>query len=105
MSVASQLSVPVGDPVVAGSVLAVHWIVTFWGHEIEGAPESMTAIIWLQVLVLPQPSDAVHVLVMVIRSGQLPATVTSLNVKIGAPVQLSVPVGFPVFAGNVLAVH
>lgn len=45
VGVASQLSVPVGEPVVAGRVLAVHWIVILGGHVMEGAPESMTEMI------------------------------------------------------------
>jgi len=35
--------------------------------------------------------------------GQGPAVVTSVKVMMGAPSQLSVEVGLPVFAGNVLA--
>lgn len=55
------------------------------------------------MLVFPQPSDAVHVRVIVNKRGQAPATVTSENVTIGDPVQLSVAVAVPVLAGNELA--
>ena len=105
VGVASQLSVAVAVPVLAGSVLAVHWMVIFGGHVIDGALLSVTVIVWAHVELLPQPSEAVQVRVMVSRTGQTPATVTSLEVMVGDPVQLSVAVAVPVLAGNVLYVH
>lgn len=45
VGVASQLSVAVGDPVAAGSVLAVHCMVIFGGQVMVGAPESITEMI------------------------------------------------------------
>src|SRR6187551_1297442 len=42
---------------------------------------------------------------MVISCGQVPPTITSLKVMIGAPSQLSVAVALPVLEGLVLAVH
>lgn len=41
----SQLSVAVAVPVLAGKVLAVHWIVIFWGHVIDGATLSSIVMI------------------------------------------------------------
>jgi hypothetical protein len=43
--------------------------------------------------------------VIVLSCGQEPATVTSLKVNNKTASQLSVPVGLPVFAGNVLSEH
>src|SRR5689334_14307108 len=45
VGVASQLSVAVALPVLAGNVLAVHWIVTFAGQDIAGAALSSTTIV------------------------------------------------------------
>jgi hypothetical protein len=45
VGVASQLSVAVAVPVLAGKVLAVHWIVTLAGQVIAGAPLSVTMIV------------------------------------------------------------
>jgi hypothetical protein len=57
------------------------------------------------VLLLPQSSVALQVLVIVNSSGHDPPIVTSLNVIEGVLSQLSVAVALPVLAGNVLAVH
>ena len=43
--VASQLSEAVALPVLAGKVLAVHWMVTLGGQTIEGAALSSTMIV------------------------------------------------------------
>jgi hypothetical protein len=100
------LSVAVAIPVVAGSVLEVHSIVTLFGHVIIGTVLSSTTIVWLHVFILPQSSVAFQVLVMVYSCGHVgEATVTSLKVTVGIASQLSVAVAVPVFAGNVLAVH
>ena len=48
---------------------------------------------------------AVHVLVIVRSTGHAPATVTSLKVIVGEPVQLSEAVAVPVTAGKELCVH
>lgn len=101
----SQLSEAEAVPVLAGRVLAVQSIVIFEGQTIAGGVLSSTKIVWLHVLVLPQASVAVQVRVIVLSCGHKPATVTSLNVITGVPLQLSVPVAVPVLAGNVLAVH
>lgn len=102
---ASQLSEPVGDPVPGGKVLAVHWIVRFGGQVIDGTPVSIKTMVCRQVLLLPHPSEAVHVRLIVSSSGQEPAIVTSAKVIVGVPVQLSVAVAVPVLAGAVLALH
>ena len=56
-------------------------------------------------LELPQSSVAVQVLLIVYSCGHAPAIVISLETTVGAASQLSVTVGVPVFAGNVLALH
>jgi len=56
MGAPSQLSVEVGLPVFAGKVLAVQRMVMLAGQEIAGATLSLTKMIWLQVLKLPQAS-------------------------------------------------
>jgi hypothetical protein len=100
-----QLSEAVAVPVLAGKVLAVHSIVIFGGHEITGGTLSSMKIVCAQVLAFPQSSVAVQVRVIVLSCVQTPATVTSVNVTVGVPSQLSVAVAVPVFAGAVLAVH
>ena len=62
----SQLSVAVAIPVAAGSVLAVHSIVKLGGQVFVGGTVSITFIVWMQVVLLPQSSVAVQVLVMVL---------------------------------------
>ena len=57
-----------------------------------GAVISCTLMICEAVAVLPQPSSAVHVLVIVYSLGQEPFVVTSAEVNVGVP-QLSVTVG------------
>lgn len=99
-----QLSVAVAEPVVAGSVLTVHWMVTFAGHEMTGGVLSSTNMIWTHVDELLHASVAVHVLVIVLSWGQPPAIVTSENVTAGIE-QLSVAVAVPVLAGSVLSEH
>lgn len=101
----SQLSVAVADPVFGGNVLAVHSMVTLGGQEITGAVSSVTMITWTHVLLLPHPSDAVHVRVIVSNDGQSPERTTSVNSTNGFPVQLSVAVADPVAGGKVLSVH
>ena len=105
VGVASQLSVAVAVPVPAGNVLSVHWIVTFPGQVMVGTPESITSIVWRHVLVLPHPSVADQVRLMVCNKGQTPGTTTSLKVITGLRIQLSVAVADPVLAGKVLSVH
>ena len=50
---------------------------------------------------LPQPSVAVQVRVIIELPEQLPAVVTSEKATTGAPPQLSVAVAVPVLAGKV----
>ena len=77
---------------------------TLAGHTIAGGTLSSTVIVWAHVDVLPHPSVADQVLVIVLSCGHPPATDTSLKLTVGVE-QLSVAVAVPVFAGNVLAVH
>jgi hypothetical protein len=105
---ASQLSVAVAVPLEPpGAVLAVHWIVILGGQNvITGGVLSSTKIVWEHVLEFPQSSVASHVLVIVYSCGQAPATVTSDEVMVTKPSQLSVAVAVPfVPPGAVLAVH
>ncbi len=85
-----QLSVAVG---VAQDGTAEHSIVVGPGRpEITGGVVSSTLIVCAAVAVLPQPSSAVQVRVMVYSFGQVPFVVTSAKLKVGVP-QLSVAVG------------
>jgi len=108
-TMASQLSEALAFPnavLMAGSVLAVQAIVMFAGQKvITGGRLSSMVINWLHVLELPQSSVAVQVRVMVYSWGHMPPAVTSANVIVGVPSQLSVAVAVPVLAGAVLAVH
>ena len=62
----SQLSDAVALPVLAGAVLSVHSIVILAGQRvITGGVLSSTIITWRQVLLFPQSSVAVQVLLMV----------------------------------------
>jgi hypothetical protein len=102
---ALQLSVAVAVPVSSGKVLVLHSIVKLGGHVIVGAWLSSTIITCKHVLLLPHRSDAVQVLLIVRSAGQIPPIVTSEKVIDGFPLQLSVAVAVPVFAGKVLAVQ
>jgi hypothetical protein len=101
----SQASLAVADPVLAGSVLAVHSIVTSGGQDIEGGALSSIWIVCVQLLELPQSSVAVHVLVITPPAAQPPGPTESVKFVVGVASQLSDVVGLPVFAGSVLAVH
>ncbi len=86
----AQLSVAVG---VAHDGAPEHSIVVGPGSpEITGGVVSSTLIVCDAVAVLPQPSSAVHVRVILYSFGQVPLVVTSANVNVGVP-QLSVTVG------------
>jgi len=60
---------------------------------IEGGVLSRTVIVWLTVLVLPQPSTALQVLVRVKLLAHVPAAVVSLTSFTVAPLQVSEAVG------------
>jgi hypothetical protein len=87
ITVASQLSVAVAVPVLAGKVLAVHCMVTFGGQVIKGARLSSTEITWTQVLEFEQSSVAFQVRLIVLSWGHVPPIVTSLNVRVGVASQ------------------
>jgi hypothetical protein len=103
VGVASQLSVAVAVPVFAGKVLAVQRMVIFGGQVSTGPALSSTKMVWTHEPELPQSSAIFQVRVIVYSCGQLPAAVTSLEVKFGEASQLSVADGVPVLAGSVLA--
>ena len=105
VGVASQLSVAVAVPVVTGVVPVLHWMVTLGGHVICGGLLSMITMVCVQKLVLPQPSVADHVRVIVFKTGHAPGVLTSLKVIVGEATQLSVAVAEPVAAGAVLVLH
>src|SRR6186713_932227 len=102
---ASQLSVAVAVPLLAGSVLAVQRMVIFAGQVMVGAALSSTKMVCTQVDELPQSSVAFQVLFIVYSCGHAPATVTSDEEIVGVPSQLSVAVAVPVLAGSVLPVQ
>ena len=77
----------------------------FAGHEITGGVLSSTVMTCAHVLLLPHPSDAVQILVMVYSCGQDPSVMIFENVTSGEALQLSEAVAEPVFTGKVLAVH
>ena len=60
-----QLSVAVASPLAVVLVSAEQSIVAFGGQLITGGVMSLTVIIWLQLAVLLQASEALHVRVMV----------------------------------------
>jgi hypothetical protein len=74
----SQLSVALAEPVFDGAVLSSHSTVTSAGTTRSGAVVSTTAIVCTHWLLFPQSSVAVHVRVMVLSAGQLPAATLSL---------------------------
>ena len=67
-----QLSVAVAIPVVAGSVLDVHCIVTLAGQVITGGVLSSTVMVWVHVLEFPHASVALHNLLMTYSDGHAP---------------------------------
>jgi len=99
-----QLSVADAEPVLAGSVLAEHSIVTFTGHVVCGDVLSSTVMVWLHELKFPHASVAFQLRIMVRSCGQSPGRMTSVKV-IPSVEQLSIAVADPVVAGSVLAVH
>ena len=105
VGVASQLSVAVAVPVVAGKVPPEQSIVMSAGQVMAGATLSSIIMVCVQVLELPQSSVAIQVRVMVPSCGHAPATDMSVEVIVGVASQSSVAVAVPVLAGNVLAVR
>jgi hypothetical protein len=105
MTLASQLSVAVAEPVAAGAELVLHCIVILVGQVTTGGVLSSTKIVCAQLLELPQSSIAVNVLVIVNSCGHAPAVVTSENPMVGVPSQISVAVALPVTAVAVLVLH
>ena len=100
-----QSSVAVATPVALVDVEAEQSTVVLAGQVITGAWVSVTVIVCVQVLELPQLSVAVQVRVMTWLPAQLPAAVTSLCVTLATPLQSSTAVAVPVSAGTVEAVQ
>lgn len=105
VGVTSQLSLLVAVPVLAGSVLAVQAIVMAGGQVRVGTVLSSTVMTCIQVVILPQSSNAFQVRLMVLSCGHVPAMVTSVNVGTTDRSQLSVAVAEPVIDGVVADVH
>jgi len=61
--------------------------------EITGLVVSVTVMVWLAVLVLPQASLAVQVRVILLACGQAPGVITSAKLRLGFGSQLSLTVG------------
>ena len=72
---------------------------------ITGATVSTTLIVWTQELLLPAQSVAVQVRVMTLVFGQVPASMLSVEITLGAGSQLSVAVALPVKPGSVGVLH
>ena len=72
MTLKSQLSPDPADPVLDGSVLAVHSMTMLVGQLVDGGLVSWIVMTWSQVLVLPQSSVDFHVRVMVYDCGHAP---------------------------------
>lgn len=91
----SQLSVAVAVPVADGSVEILHTADTSAGQLITGAVLSSTTMVTLHVAVLPQSSDAVHVLVSVYDCPQVPGNVSVTMVKATVASQASIAIAKP----------
>ena len=89
----------------AGPVETVHCTVTLAGQVITGGVVSSMLMTCTQVVLLPQSSIAVQVLVIVYSGPQPPAKVTSLLNTSGKPLQLSVALAKPVVSVEVSSMH
>jgi len=88
-----QLSEAVTDPVLPIGTWLAHITVTGAGQEMEGGTISCTAIVPLQVAVLPQSSVAVQVRVTLYAPAHEPGVVASTNVISTVASHASVAVG------------
>src|SRR5678809_1227230 len=79
---ASQASVPVGLPVLAGKVLAEHWMVTLGGQLMLGGVLSLIVINCVQLLEFPQSSVANQVRVTAVIWGHPPGATLSVKVMV-----------------------
>jgi len=104
VTAAGQLSLPVAEPVLDGSVDAPHSSCRFAGQVMVGGVVSTNVMCWTQVAVLPHPSVAFQV--RSIPAPLQPAGVAaSVCVIVTAAGQLSLPVAEPVLDGSVDAPH
>src|SRR5512137_2462995 len=88
--VPSQLSVATTAASLGAGTALAHWTVTSAGMPVmTGAVLSLTVMVWIWLLLLPQTSVAVKVRLMTNLLAQLPGMVWSLWVITTAPLQLS----------------
>jgi hypothetical protein len=73
-----QLSVAVTNAGLAKGTCSAHGTTKFAGQTIAGGTKSPTVKIWRQLLLFPQPSEAVQVRAMVNDCGQVPGVFASL---------------------------
>ncbi len=95
-----QLSVAVTNAGLGTGTCSAHCTTMFEGQTIVGGTKSPTVKVWRQLLLFPQPSEAVQVRAIVNDWGQVPGVEISLKTTIGVGLQLSVAVAVPVLAGN-----
>ena len=85
IGVACNTSTAVALPVLAGKLDSSHSMVTSGGSVSTGAVVSCTTITWSSLVALPQLSVAVHVRVITLSCGHVPAATASLYVMSGPP--------------------
>src|SRR3989454_5100045 len=100
-----QLSVAMTAPSLGAGTALAHWTVTSAGMLVmTGAVLSLTVMVWVRLLLLPQASVAVYVRLTTNLLTQAPGMVWSLCVMAGVPPQLSVAMTAPSLgAGTALA--
>src|SRR4051812_19919840 len=96
-----QSSVAVALPVLLGSEESVQAMVRSAGSVITGAVVSVTVMVCTPVLLLPQLSSAVQVRVITCRPTHVPGASLSEYVTLLTPLQSSVAVAAPVWAGKI----
>src|SRR5687768_14702336 len=85
----AQLSAATATAIFAAGTSAAHATVTFAGHSMVGASSSRTRIVCEQLAVFPQASVATYVRVIRKSFGQATLIVTSTDVTVTPPPQLS----------------
>src|SRR5436309_1996590 len=94
-----QLSVATTAVSSAAGTTPAHWTVTSAGMLVmTGALVSLTVMVWMRLLLLPQASVAVYVRLMTKLFTQLPVMVWSMWAMTGDPPQLSVATTAPLLA-------
>ena len=105
LGVEQSSSTSVGEPVDSGELSSSQLIVTSGGVTKVGGIASRTNIVWAQVLVLPQLSVAVHVLITGVSLEHPVPGGESRNVISTSESQLSVAVADPSVPGSVASLH